>query len=323
MSAERREASRKDTFRAAAVQAASVWLDREGSTERACELIREAGCGGAHIVALPESFIPGFPYWLFVMRLADAWGFHRRLHDEAVEIPGPTITALAEAAIDAGVTAVVGVTERDPGKIGTLYNTNVVLGSEGYLGKHRKLVPTWAERVVWAGGDGSTLSVFETPYGPLGTLNCGENVNTLARYALLDQGERIHVANFPSCAPLGGHHTNTNDVYLPAAAHAYEGRLYNIVSQEYGTPEICAQIGVEFRPEAWNCVSGVIGPDGSWIESLLDREGIVYADCDPDATVEGRLFHDIVGHYNRFDVLSLSVDRRELRPTENPEHRVR
>jgi len=302
------------TFRTAAVQAASVWLDRAAGTERACELIREAGRGGADIVALPESFLPGFPYWLFTMALAEAAPLHRRLHDEAVEIPGPEIDQLAAAAVDAGVTAVVGVTEREPGTIGTLYNTNVVLGPEGYLGKHRKLVPTWAERVVWTGGDGSTLQTFETPHGRLGTLNCGENVNTLARYALLSDGERVHVANFPSCAPLGGHHTNTNDVYLPAAAHAYEGRLFNVVAQEFGTPEVCEAVGVEFDPSAWNCISGTIGPDGSWIDSLKDEEGIVYSDCDPGATVEGRMFHDIAGHYNRFDVLQLRVDRRAQLP---------
>jgi aliphatic nitrilase len=303
-------ASDGGTFRAAAVQASSVWLDRVASTEKACELIVEAGRGGADVVALPESFIPGFPYWLFTHPLAEGAAWHRQLHDAAVEIPGPTITALGAAAAEAGVTAVVGVTERDPGRIGTLYNTNVVLGPDGtLLGKHRKLVPTWAERAVWAGGDGSTLSVFDTPHGPLGTLNCGENVNTLARYALLAAGERIHVANFPSCAPLGGKHTNTNDVYLPAAAHAYEGRLYNIVSQEHGTPELCERLGVPFVEDAWNCISGVIGPDGDWIASLLDEPGIVYADCDPDETVNGRLFHDIVGHYQRFDVFRLTVDR--------------
>jgi nitrilase len=298
------------TFRAAAVQDSSVWLDRAAGTAKACELILEAGRGGADIVALPESFIPGFPYWLFTHPLVKGAGWHRRLHDEAVEIPGPPITALCEASAAAGVTAVVGVTERDPGRIGTLYNTNVVVGPDGTLpGKHRKLVPTWAERAVWAGGDGSTLSVFDTPHGPLGTLNCGENVNTLARYALLAAGERIHVANFPSCAPLGGLHANTNEVYLPAAAHAYEGRLYNIVSQEFGTPELCEELGVPFVPDAWNCISGVIGPHGDWIASLRDERGIVYADCDPGATVDGRLFHDIVGHYQRFDVFRLTVDR--------------
>ncbi|HWH21088.1 MAG TPA: carbon-nitrogen hydrolase family protein [Solirubrobacterales bacterium] len=303
-----------ETFRTASVQASSVWLDKAATTEKVCALIAEAGRGGAQIVALPESFVPGFPYWLFTMKLHDAVGYHRKLHDEAVEVPGPETRAFEKAAIEAGVTAVVGITERDPGHVGTLFNTNLVFGPEGYLGKHRKLVPTWAERVVWTGGDGSTLDVFDTPQGPLGTLCCGENVNTLARYALLGEGERVHVANFPSCAPLAGLHEDTNDVYLPAAAHAYEGRLYNVVAQEFGTPEVCEAVGSEYVPEAWNCISGTIGPDGNWIESLRDEEGIVYADCDPGATIEGRIFHDIVGHYNRFDVLQLHVDRTSRGP---------
>lgn len=301
-------------FRAAAVQASSVWLDRDATVEKACALIAEAGRGGARLVALPESFVPGFPYWIFTRALRDGARWHRRLHDEAVEVPGPAVSALERAAVEAGVTAVVGVTERDPGRVGTLYNTNLVFGPEGYLGKHRKLVPTWTERAIWTGGDGSTLTVFPTPHGPLGTLNCGENVNTLARYALLAQGERLHVANFPSCAPLGGAHENVNDVYLPAAAHAYEGRLFNVVSQEHGTPELCERLGVDYDPAAWNCISGVIGPDGDWIASLRDEPGIVYADCDPSATVDGRLFHDVAGHYNRFDVLRLTIDRSVLAP---------
>ena len=223
-------------FRAAAVQASSVWLDREASTEKACALIEEAGRSGADVVALPESFIPGFPYWVFVKPLSETGRWHARLHDQAVEIPGPTIEALAGAAARAAVYAVVGVTERDRGSIGTLYNTNVVLSPEGELaGKHRKLVPTWGERAVWTGGDGSTLSVFPTRFGPLGTLNCGENL----------------------------------------------------------------------------CISGVLGPDGEWLtRPLQDEPGIVYADCSIDPVVFGRLFHDLTGHYNRFDVLRLEIDRR-------------
>lgn len=302
------------TVRFAAIQESSVWLKRAASTEKACALITEAAKGGAKVVALPESFIPGFPYWIFTRSLRDGAHWHRQLHDQAVEVPGESVSMLAEVTRAAGVHAVVGVTEREPGRVGTLYNTNLVFGPEGYLGKHRKLVPTWTERAIWAGGDGSSLVVFPTDHGPLGTLNCGENVNTLARYALLAQGERIHVANFPSTAPLGGLHENTNDVYLPTAAHAYEGRLFNIVSSEYGTPELCAELGVEYLPEAWNCISGVIGPDGDWIAKLRDEPGIVYADCDLDVTVDERLFHDIAGHYNRFDVLKLTINRSENVP---------
>jgi aliphatic nitrilase len=254
---------------------------------------------------------------VFVKPLSETGAWHARLHDQAVEIPGPVVDALAEAAGRAGVTAVVGVTERDPGSVGTLYNTNVVLSADGtYLGKHRKLVPTFGERAVWAGGDGSTLTVFPTPFGPLGTLNCGENVNTLARFALLAQGERIHVANFPSALLAGARHS-ANELYLHAAPHAYEGKLYSIVSEEHGTPEVAAELGIPYEvPEgAFNCVSGVIGPDGEWVTPpLVDEPGIVYADCPLDAAVHGKLFHDIVGHYNRFDVLRLEIDRSPRSP---------
>jgi aliphatic nitrilase len=304
-------------FRAAAVQASSVWLDRAASTEKACALIEEAGRSGADVVALPESFVPGFPYWVFVKPLGETGPWHARLFDEAVEIPGPTVDALAAAAKRAGVYAVVGVTEREPGNIGTLYNTNVVLSPEGELiGKHRKLVPTSGERAVWTGGDGSTLSVFPTRFGPLGTLNCGENLNTLARFALLAQGERIHVANFPSAAVAGGRHS-ANELYLHVAPHAYEGKLFSIVSSELGTAEVAAELGLDFDvPEGtYNCISGVLGPDGEWVAPpLKDEAGIAYADCSIDPVVFGRLFHDLTGHYNRFDVLRLEVDRRPASP---------
>jgi predicted amidohydrolase len=306
-----------EAFRAAAVSDSSVWLDREGSTEKACRLIRQAGEGGADIVALPESFVPGFPYWVFVKPLSETGSWHARLHDQAVEIPGEAVDALAKAAREAGVYAVVGITERDPGTIGTLYNTNIVFSPEGELiGKHRKLVPTWGERAVWTGGDGSTLSVFPTRFGPLGTLNCGENVNTLARFALLAQGERIHVANFPSAVLAGARHS-PNELYLHVAPHAYEGKLFVIVSEEFGTLEVAAKLGIEYEvPEGcFNCISGVVGPDGEWVTPpLVDEPGIVYADCSPEPAIAGKLFHDIVGHYNRFDVLRLEVDRSPRRP---------
>ncbi len=298
------------TFRAAAVQASSVWLDRAASTGKACALIEEAGRLGADIVALPESFVPGFPYWVFVKPLGETAAWHMRLHDQAVTIPGPEVDVLAAATARAGVVAVVGVTERVAGSAGTLYNTNVVVGPDGLLGIHRKLVATWGERAVWAGGDGSTLGVFPTPFGALGTLNCGENLNSLARYALLAQGERIHVANFPSAAVAGARHSR-EELFLHVAPHAYEGKVFSICSSEHGTPEVAAELGLPFDvPEGtYNCISGIVGPNGEWVTPpLVDEPGIVVADCDLSLIVQGRLFHDIVGHYNRFDVLRLDLD---------------
>jgi nitrilase len=305
------------TFRAAAVQDTPVWLDKERSVAKACALIAEAARGGANIVAFPESFIPGFPYWVFTKPLCDTGLWHTRFHDNAVILSGPEVQTLSDACAKAGIIAVVGVTERDADRIGTLYNTNLVFGSDGkLLGKHRKLMPTWGERAVWAGGDGSTLSVFPTSFGGLGTLCCGENINTLARFALLAQGERIHVANFPSASLAGGRHSG-NELYLHVAPHAYEGKLYSIVSSDYGSPEVAAELGMAFEVPAgtFNCISGIIGPNGEWVTPpLVDKPGIAYADCPIAPVVYGKLFHDIIGHYNRFDVLRLEVDRDPVTP---------
>lgn len=299
-------------FRAAAVQDSPIWLDRGASIDKACELIAAAAAGGADIVAFPESFVPGFPYWVFTLAPGQTAAWHRRFHDNAVVVPSAETDRLGAACARAGIIAVIGVTERDAANIGTLYNTNLIFGSDGtLLGKHRKLVPTFSERVVWAGGDGSTLGVFATPWGPLGTLCCGENLNTLARFALLAQGERIHVANFPSAAMAGARHTR-EELFLHVAPHAYEGKVYSIVASDCGSPELAQLLGTDLSQVtgSYNCISGVVGPDGTWVAPpLIDEPGIAYADCSLDAITNGRLFHDITGHYNRFDVLELTLNR--------------
>lgn len=306
------------TFRAAAVQESPVWMDRAATTEKVVQLLRDAAGGGANIIAFPESFIPGFPYWALTLPFNQTMPWQLLMREQAVRMDGPEIETIAGVCGELGVTAVVGITERDPARVATLYNTNVVFGPDGsVLGKHRKLVPTVSEKQIWAGGDGSTLSVFDTPHGPLGTLCCGENVNTLARFALLEMGERIHVANFPSVALFGGDFDNTNDLTLSVAPHAYEGKLFSIAAMEYGVPEVAERLGVPFGGDTFNCLSGVIGPTGDWVsEPLRGEPGIVYADCDLSATVPFRMFHEITGHYNRFDVFQLTVDRRPRRAVE-------
>jgi aliphatic nitrilase len=238
------------------------------------------------------------------------------LRDQAVNMDGPEIEEIAGVCGELGVTAVVGTTEMEKGRVATMYNTNVVFGPEGkVLGKHRKLVPTVSEKQAWAGGDGSTLDVFPTPYGKLGTLCCGENINTLARFVLLDMGERIHVANFPSVALLGGEFSDDTEFTLSVAPHAYEGKLFSIGVMEHGTPEVAERLGIPFPKKSYNCVSGVMGPDGNWVsEPLRGEPGIVYADCDMDMTLPLRMIHEISGHYNRFDVFRLEVDRRPRKP---------
>ncbi len=304
-------------FRAAAVQESPVWMDREGSTEKVLKLIKEAASGGADIIAFSESFIPGFPYWVFSIPFNQSMEWQLKLRDQAVRMDGPEIEAIAALCGELGVTAVVGITEKEEGTLATLYNTNVIFGPEGkVLGKHRKMVPTVSEKQAWNSADGSTLDVFDTPHGKLGTLCCGENVNTLARFALLDMGERIHVANFPTVSLLGGEFSDENDMILSVAPHAYEGKLFSIGVMEYGTEEIANQLGIPFPEEGktYNCISGVFGPDGNWVaEPLRGKPGIAYADCDLDQTLPFRVLHEITGHYNNFDVLSLNFDRREKR----------
>jgi len=299
-------------FRAAAVQASSVWLDLDASVSKACSLIAEAAAGGANIIAFPESFLPGFPYWVFTHKLAETADWHKRLHDNAVEIKSLAVKRIADCCAEHSVFVIIGVTERDDLSAGTLYNTNLIFGSDGrLLGKHRKLVPTYTERVVWTGGDGSTMDVYDTPWGAIGTLCCGENLNSLARFALLAQGERIHVANFPSAAMAGARHS-ADELFLHVAPHAYEGKVFSIVSSDCGSAEVAEELGVDLSAAtgSYNCISGVIGPDGCWVTPPLhDKPGIVYADCDVDEIVQGRLFHDITGHYNRFDVLKLTLNR--------------
>lgn len=309
--------SKNDTFRAAAVQDSSVWLDRDATVEKTCALIKEAAAGCADIVAFPETFIPGFPYWVFTKPLSQTGHLHRRLYENAVEEDSDATRRLGRACAEAGIIAVVGVTERVPGRPGTLYNTNLVFGADGRLmGKHRKVMPTFSERVVWTGGDGSTMGVFDTTWGPLGTLCCGENINTLARFALLAQGERIHVANFPSAAMSGGRHSS-NELYLHVAPHAYEGKLYSIVSSDYGSQAIAEELGMDFSVAegTYNCISGILGPNGEWVTPpLVDKPGIVYADCPLQPVIDGKLFHDIVGHYNRFDIFRYQLDRTPREP---------
>jgi aliphatic nitrilase len=314
--------------RVAAVQAAPVWLDAAATVSKAVSLIREAGRAGARLIAFPEVFVPGYPYWNWVLTPLEGSPWFRRLSEESVRVPGEHTLALGAAAAQVGATVVIGVNERHETSPGTLYNSNLVFGPDGtLLGRHRKLVPTWAEKLTWAGGDGSSLRLYDTVAGRLGTLACGENTNTLARFALLALGEQVHVANFPAF-PFNENYDMAAAIALRAGAHSFEGKLFTVVSCSAMTAEILGDLGdtperrkvLEGRP---NALSGVFGPDGGAVGApLIDEEGIVYADVDPEAGTEARQMHDIVGHYNRFDVFQLSVWGESLAPLRWAEDRL-
>ena len=309
-------------FKAAAVQAAPVFLDTDATVDKACALIAEAASNGARLVAFPEVFVAGYPYWSWVMNPIEGSPWFERLARSAIEIPGPEIRKIAQAAARHRVHVVIGVNERSPTGVGTLWNTLVTIDEHGrLLGRHRKLVPTWAEKLTWAPGDASALRVHDTAIGKLGSLACGENTNTLARFALLAQGELVHVASYIALPVAPKDYDMAEAIRLRAAAHSFEGKLFTVVSCSTVSPEIVDAIS-ESHPAARELLerrnsafSGVIGPDGRVVgEPLIDDEGIVYAEIDLGRCIQPRQMHDITGHYNRFDVFDLRVNRRPLGP---------
>src|SRR5262245_24767720 len=191
----------------AAVQAASVFLDREGSSEKACRLGGDAGRNGARVIAVPEGFVPAQPvcYQHHVATGATASRRSVELFKNAVELPGPETDAIGAAARDANAYVVMGVCEKIPHTTGTLFNTQVYFGPDGTLiRKHQKIMPTVGERLVHTGGHGDTFGAFATEFGPMSGLICGENSNPLAVFALTAEGTRIHVMSWPNHFPVSG-----------------------------------------------------------------------------------------------------------------------
>lgn len=307
-------------FKAAAVQTAPVFLDTDATVDKVVRVIGEAAANGARLVAFPEVFVAGYPYWSWLGNPLQASPWFERLARSAIEIPGPEIVKIAAAAARHRINVVVGVNERNRQGVGTLYNTVVTISDEGrILGRHRKLVPTWAEKLTWAPGDASALRVHQTSIGPLGALACGENTNTLARFSLIAQGELVHVASYISLPVAPPDYDMAEAIKVRAAAHCFEGKLFTVVSCSTISEEIISAMEADF-PQAREVLlrrnsafSGVIGPDGRVIgEHLVDDEGIVYADIDLSRCIQPRQMHDIAGHYNRFDIFSLNVNRRPL-----------
>ena len=309
-------------FKAAAVQASPVFLDAAATVDKAAALLREAAANGASLVAFPEAFVPGYPYWNWITDPVSGSPWFEKLAKASVLVPGPEIDVVRKAARDAACYVVLGVNERSPVSLGAIYNTLVFIGPDGsLLGKHRKLVPTWAEKLTWTGGDGSSLRVYDTEIGPLGALACGENTNTLARFALLGQGELVHVASYISLPVAPPDYDMAEAIKLRAMAHSFEGKIFTIVSCSTVSEEIIAAMeGVVPDARARlqrksSAFSGIIGPDGRVVgEPLIDDEGIVYADIDLNRCIQPKQMHDIVGHYNRFDVFDLKINRRPLAP---------
>ena len=316
-------------FRAAAVQAAPVFLDREATLDKLGALVSEAAAGGAQLVVLSESFVPGFPIWNMTLAPMDQHRFFRALFENGVVVPSPQTERIAALARRHGVFLSVGVTERSPVSMGGLYNANLLFDPDGQLlNRHRKLVPTWAEKLTWANGDASQLRPVDTELGRIGALICGENTNTLARYALLAQGEQVHLATYPPAWPFrrsgsGRNYDLRRAIEIRSAAHSFEGKVFSVVSSgvlDDRAVEMVAD-GDSSVEEALRSApapaSLIVGPTGDPIsEPVVGEEGIVYAEIDIGDSIEEKQAHDIVGYYQRFYLFSLRLDQRRQRPIE-------
>jgi aliphatic nitrilase len=302
----------------AAVQAASVFLDREASTEKACRLIAEAGRNGARVIAFPEGFIPAHPVWYHhhVATGAIANGLSVELFKNAVEIPGPEIAALAAAARAAQAYVVVGVCEKLSGTIGTMFNSQVYIGPDGtIIRKHQKIMPTVGERLVHTGGHGDTFGAFATEFGPMSGLICGENSNPLAVFALTAEGTRIHVMSWPNHFPTSGDPMR-NRVAVDSQAFSQMSKAF-VVSACGTVDEHMIEV-LQATPEAEkflrdpDCCGGsvIVAPNSRIIAGPMGaEEGILYAHCDLELGILTKLRHDFAGHYNRPDIFQLHVNR--------------
>jgi nitrilase len=307
-----------ETVKVAAVQAASVFLDRTGSTDKACGLIREAGRNGARVIGFPEGFIPAHPVWYHhhVATGAIANRLSVELFKNAVEIPGPETAALCAAAADAGAYVVMGVCEKLPNTIGTLFNSQLYIGPDGTLiGKHQKIMPTVGERLVHTGGHGDTFGAFATSFGPMSGLICGENSNPLAVFALTAEGTRIHVMSWPNHFPTSGDPLR-NRVAVDSQGFAQMSKAF--VVSACGTVDEAMIEKLAAGPEAEkflrnpDCCGGsvIVAPNSRIIAGPLSaEEGILYADCDLELGILMKLRHDFAGHYNRPDIFQLHINR--------------
>ena len=316
-------------FKAAAAHVAPVFLDAPKTVAKACSLIEEAARNGAALIAFPETYIPAFPLWSAVVAPIHNHEWFKRLAASSIRCPGPELERIAGAARRHGMVVSLGFNEGTADSVGCLWNSNVLIGEDGaILNHHRKLVPTFWEKLTWANGDGSGLRVVETRLGRIGMLICGENTNPLARFTLMAQGEQVHVSTYPPVWPTrdprgggGANYDLAGAIRIRAGAHSFEAKAFNIVASGFmdaAMREELATLGkdaMRVLEESPRAVSMVIGPTGEPVGDVLsDREGLLYASIDTRACVEPKQFHDVVGYYNRFDVFNLTVDRTRRRP---------
>ena len=301
----------KNLLKIAVIQDAPVLFDLQKTMEKTLRLTREAAEMGAKLIVFPESFIPCYPRGLtFGMVVGSRTQAGRedfmRYYQNSVAVPGDEVDTLAALSKELGVFLSIGVTEKNGhGLDGTLHCSNLFFGPEGYLGRHRKLKPTAAERVIWGEDDGSTLTVVDTPYGKMGSLICWENYMPLARMAMYSKGVNLYIV--PTA--------DQREVYQATLRHiAFEGRCFVITSNQYVEKsmyptDLKYYDDLKELPEVM-CRGGscIIDPYGEYVAGpLFDKPGILVADVDLDQIVQSKFDWDPVGHYNRPELFKFEV----------------
>jgi len=312
----------------AAAHVAPIYLDTERTVDKACSLIAEAAGAGAQLIAFPETFIPAFPIWTAIAAPVLTHELFKALAASAIKVDCPEMGRIREVARRNQVVVSIGFNEGTEVSVGCIWNANALIGDDGaLLNHHRKLVPTYYEKLIWANGDGAGLRVVETPIGRVGMLICGENTNPLARYTLMAQGEQIHISSYPPVWPTkpasqSGGYDLEQAIKIRAGAHSFEAKVFNVVASACVDGVMLDRLesvlgsavlaDLEHTPKG---VSVVIGPTGIPVSEVVSgEEKILYCEIDLRECVEPKQFHDVVGYYNRFDIFRLEVDRSGRRP---------
>ncbi|HEX7381512.1 MAG TPA: carbon-nitrogen hydrolase family protein [Nevskiaceae bacterium] len=301
----------------AAVHDAAPFLELEAGVAHTCEMIRRAAAGGAKLVAFPETYLPGYPYWIWSHTPKHAAPLFAELYANSPELPSEASRAIAAAAKDTGTWVVLGMDEKEGG---TLYNTLAYFSpTHGLVARHRKLQPTNAERTVWGRGDGRDVFVLDTSFGKLGGLICFEHTMDLAAYSLATLGEQIHISSWPA---ISATHADPNsgefDRYSStlATSYAIRNQCFVIVVQGRIDEKIIAKLAVQNpddAPTVGGGYVGVIGPDGKWIAGPShDEDDILYAEIDLSNIAYAKFFADSAGHYARPDVFSFGISQQRI-----------